>query len=609
VLSEHARDIVLFVRDDGQLLEANRAAELAYGYSRKELLALNIRDLRSLAERHQVDDQLQQAGNGGALFETVHRRKDGSLFPVEVSVTGVMMGKDRVLLSIVRDISKRKKAEDALREANQQLQIYEAIIQNAPDPILLFDRQYVIRVANPAYVQYRRKSADEIVGHRANEVIGEYSFQRYTRPQLDRAFGGEVVDFEAWFEYPDIGRRFLRVRHFPLPNDGGVKYVAAVLREETAHREIEQEREQLLEKVRRQSAELDSAIRSSADGLLIYGPRGEILLMNPAAERMLGYTEAERKLPLRERLELLRFETPEGKPLTLDDIPLMDALRGKPKTGVIAILHPPHAETLWVSISATPTLGQGDKLLGAVMTLTDITRLHELQQQRAKHVLGISHGLRTPLTVVQGQAQLLLRSLEQAGANGRMRRSTETIVASAQRMGFTLRDLVDLTSLESGQRLHLNMVPVDLNSFVQLLKEQLARNLPMERMRLVAPERLPAVSADPDRLERVLVNLLSNAFKFSEADTEVTLTLSHHDGEVTISVSDLGTGIPAELLPHLFDPYRQIEAQPDLGESTGLGLYISKGLVEAMGGKIWVESKAGMGSTFSFTLPSVPSTP
>jgi PAS domain S-box-containing protein len=123
LLAEGARDIVLFVRQDGRILEANRAAVETYGYTHEELLALTIRDIRAPETRGLTEQQLAQADAEGILFETVHRRKDGTSFPVEVSSRGTMLGRDRVLLNIIRDITERKQAEVALREGAERLRL------------------------------------------------------------------------------------------------------------------------------------------------------------------------------------------------------------------------------------------------------------------------------------------------------------------------------------------------------------------------------------------------------------------------------------------------------------------------------------------------------
>jgi PAS domain S-box-containing protein len=122
LLSEQARDIILFIRQDGRIVEANHAAIAAYGYDRETLLTMSIYDLRDPATVPQVVPQMAQADDSGILFETLHRRQDGSVFPVEVSSTGTTIGGERLLLSIIRDITKRKKAEAALQQAHAALE-------------------------------------------------------------------------------------------------------------------------------------------------------------------------------------------------------------------------------------------------------------------------------------------------------------------------------------------------------------------------------------------------------------------------------------------------------------------------------------------------------
>jgi len=355
----------------------------------------------------------------------------------------------------------------------------------------------------------------------------------------------------------------------------------------------------LFQEAQRRATELDTTISSIADMVVIYDQNGKIIRMNDSAEKVFGYSPAERELPLADRLALVRLETPEGKPFPLEEFPPQRALRGETVRGVVAVVHPRNARAVWVSASAAPIRDAEGKLVGAVLTLADITSLHRLQEQRAHYVLGVSHGLRTPLTVLQGQAQLLARALEKAGLDSRMRRSADAIVASAQRMSSMLRDLVDLMQMESGQPLKLNPLPLDLYSFLLHLKERLSGLLQMERVRVEAPEGLPEALADTDRLERILINLLTNALEYSEPGTEITVSLSRRDGEVVTSVTDRGPGIPPKELPNLFQPYRRAPRA-----RLGLGLYITKGLVEAHGGRIWAQSEVGKGSVFSFSLPA-----
>ncbi|MBI2914388.1 MAG: HAMP domain-containing protein [Firmicutes bacterium] len=235
--------------------------------------------------------------------------------------------------------------------------------------------------------------------------------------------------------------------------------------------------------------------------------------------------------------------------------------------------------------------------------------LRESREQREDLLRTVSHDLRNPLTTIQGRSQLLLKSLVEAGERGEEFRSVEAILTSARRMNAMIQDLVDMARIEAGQ-LQLEMGTVDLRSFVDELLERAKVGMAIERIEVEIPADLPPVRADSDRLERVFVNLLTNALKYSPDDTEVVLRAARSDDELQVSVTDRGIGIASVDLPHVFERYfRATDARR--GEGIGLGLYITKMLVQAHGGRVWVESPSGgrmapgpgNGSTFYFTLP------
>jgi len=213
----------------------------------------------------------------------------------------------------------------------------------------------------------------------------------------------------------------------------------------------------------------------------------------------------------------------------------------------------------------------------------------------------VGHDLRSPLTAIQGQAQLLERSLAAGQTGGMAVRSAEAIAANARRMNVMIQDLVDAARMESGQ-LQLEKQPVQLEAKVSDLLATSAGVLDVARVRTRISPELSPVAADPARLDRILTNLLGNALKYSEPGTEVVLGAEGADGQVRVWVADQGKGIPPEELPHLFDRYYRVKGTRKT-EGIGLGLYITRMLTEAHGGRIWVESEVGRGSTFSFTLP------
>ncbi|HEX8338858.1 MAG TPA: PAS domain S-box protein, partial [Pyrinomonadaceae bacterium] len=161
LLSERARDVMLFVRPDGRIVEANLAAEKAYGYTHEELLSMSVRDLRAPEPAELLAEQLRQANEGGVLFETTHRRRDGSTFPVEVSSTGADVGGERLLFSVVRDLSDRKAMEDELRRGEDR---FRSLLENANDIIYSHDLGGSFLSINRAGVEATGYTREEILG-------------------------------------------------------------------------------------------------------------------------------------------------------------------------------------------------------------------------------------------------------------------------------------------------------------------------------------------------------------------------------------------------------------------------------------------------------------
>lgn len=351
----------------------------------------------------------------------------------------------------------------------------------------------------------------------------------------------------------------------------------------------------------RLSAELDATVASIAEGLLIYNAAGELVRTNAAAEEILGYTLEERRRPIAERLRALRVETPEGRVLEPGETPPLRALRGETVRGALLALHPPRAKPVWIYATAAPVRLADGTLLGAAVTMTDVTRLRALQEQREDLLRSVSHDLRSPLTVILGQAQLLEQGLEKAGVDGLQRKSASAIASEARRMNVMIQDLVDSARMEAGQ-LRLDRKAVDLRSFVSDLLQRASLVLDVKRVKADIPAGLPPISADPNRLERILLNLLSNALKYSYPGTEVRITARVVDGAVAVAVSDRGPGIAPEDLPHLFERFYRARAARGT-EGIGLGLFTVKALVEAHGGRVWAESELGRGSIFTFEMP------
>ena len=228
----------------------------------------------------------------------------------------------------------------------------------------------------------------------------------------------------------------------------------------------------------------------------------------------------------------------------------------------------------------------------------DVEALRDLQERREDLVRTISHDLRTPLTAIHGQAQLLVKRADQPDA---VRQGATAIVTSANRMNVLIQDLVDMTRAESGH-IRLERKPVPLLSFLEELRARFRWALDVDRLRLDVPDDVPPFAADHGRLERILLNLLTNALKYSPPGSEVLVRGRVAEGGVSIEVEDRGQGIDPEDLPRVFDRFYR-SGRVRKTEGLGLGLYISRLLVEAHGGTLTVASAPGVGSTFTARFP------
>jgi signal transduction histidine kinase len=219
----------------------------------------------------------------------------------------------------------------------------------------------------------------------------------------------------------------------------------------------------------------------------------------------------------------------------------------------------------------------------------------------------VAHDLRGALTPVRGFADLLIRFSKTEQVPESWQRALETISANSRRMERMIEDLLDVSRIEA-RRLALIKRSVNLPMLVRGIIErsrELTKDHPVKLVLGEGPFRQTEV--DPDRIEQILVNILSNAAKYSYPESDITVTIEQRPHEILISVFNLGVGIATEDREQLFTRFhRTSQAQEENIPGLGLGLYIAKGLVEAHGGRIWVESEPGKYATFRFTLPVSP---
>ena len=216
-----------------RFLDANDKACSSLGYSREELLALTVFDIDPAVTATSIGwikKTLRETGY--QVMQSVHRRKDGSTYPVEVSSRLVHIEQD-YFVAVVRDLTERNAAEERLRE-------YERVVESLEEMIVVVDRDYRYLIANRAFLDYRSKTKEQVIGRRVDEVVDPEVFERVIQPKMEECFAGKVLAYPMKYTYPSLGERELYVTYFPIEGPTGVERVAAILQDVTASKQAEQ---------------------------------------------------------------------------------------------------------------------------------------------------------------------------------------------------------------------------------------------------------------------------------------------------------------------------------------------------------------------------------
>lgn len=361
-----------------------------------------------------------------------------------------------------------------------------------------------------------------------------------------------------------------------------------------SRKRAETERERLL-------AQMHALLTSLHEAVSIFDSSRRVILRNAVAREITGLADdvaaSAYALGARKYLDL------GGDLIPYEDWPANKVIRGETLDEFEVVLERSDGTRRRVVYNSGAIPGPTGEVELGILVFRDVTELRLLEENRREMVSLVSHDLRNPLATLKGHAQLLELSLVRQGLM-KDADSIRAILRNADRMNSMIQDLVDSARLESGV-LDVRLEATDLRMIVQSVAERYHSTPDSSRLRVEAQSDLPLVSADPERIDRVVANLVGNALKYSPADREVVVKLSSRCGGVVCSVADRGVGIAPEDLPRVFDRYYRARTTR-AADGLGLGLYIAKMMIEAHGGRIWVESELGRGSTFSFELPLSP---
>jgi len=367
---------------------------------------------------------------------------------------------------------------------------------------------------------------------------------------------------------------------------------AVVVNSSYMYQEIEEERKKD-----------DALLTSIGEGVLAFDQNEKIIMLNTTGEYITGYLEEEilNKTPD----EVLQLSDKQEKPIARENLPMGKVLhKGEPITLNEIYLKKRNNEFFPAWLSCAATRDANDKVIGGIIVFRDISEELQVEQMKQELIAIATHELRTPITGIKGYLDMILE-----GDTGKLGPDTqetiEEVVKINQRLADLVDDLLNVGRIEQG-RIEIKPVAMDLDKLITEVIGELSIQAKDKKLELKYPKAIvPQVKADPDRVRQILINLIGNAIKYTpNGSVEASATKVGND--VVTAVKDTGLGMDKEAQKRLFEKfYRVKNEQTRQITGTGLGLWITKKLVEMMGGEITIQSEEGKGSTFTFSLPAI----
>ncbi|MGI8858059.1 MAG: PAS domain-containing protein [Thermomicrobiales bacterium] len=608
----------IYVYDAATLyyVQVNESARRNLGYSADELTAMTSADIKPAFTAESFAALLEplRAGERDEVrFETVHRRKDGSLYPIDALIQISRTETPPVFVSIIQDITERHAAEQQreqlLKEIDERRRFVQTVVESAPVGIAVFatDAEVTVRIANDQYLQ----ALDEpwrsagIAGRGVREFIPPEVTETLLSLYRSVVESGESIFLH---EFEQTSRRdataYVDWSLVPLVESGDrVTGVLSLVSDVTERVQSRQRIEELAWDAAQRASELETVIASIADGVTVTDAAGRIVLENDASRSLTGRVRSAVALDLATQVETQHLRNADGTPLPPHELPLGRAVRGETVTDqVLIVRRADTGEDRFLIYSSAPVQAVGGAITGAVAVFRDITEMKQLDQMKDEFISIAAHELRTPLTAIKGYAELLDRRLSAQGGREGDRKSLGVIRKQTERLSGLVNEMLDVSRIEAG-RLQLNSEPFDLSALVGEVVSNVRVSTTTHDLSLTADPAIE-VFGDTARIEQVLINLISNAITYSPEGGDIGVRVWTEGASALVSVNDHGIGISQEDLPHLFDRfYRAQKADIIRSGGMGLGLYICQEIVTRHGGTIHVESTEGAGSTFTFTVP------
>lgn len=497
-------------------------------------------------------------------------------------------------VQLKNEIHEREIAEQGLRR-------YEHIISATDDLMAYIDRDYRYQSVNSAYLSAHGKKREEIVGFTIEELFGHEAFHRIVKERFDRALSGQIIQYQSWFTYSGLGRKYMDVSYIPLKEDGStVNGIVVTVHDLTKRHRAE-------EALREREEQFRDLVENINDVIFSVDKSGCLTYISPLFSVWTGYSQA--KLlgkPFSDFVQEEDFPTP-GNGRNLLPVALLGTQEFKITTQ--------SGETRWVRSSGR-TIENGESIAGLRGVLTDITERKQLEAQliqaqkmEAVGTLagGIAHDFNNLLMGIQGYVSLLFM---EKGLGRDQRENLKRIEQYVQSgAGLTSQ----LLGLARGGK--YEVLPTNLNKLIKKSAEIFGRTRKDIKIHEMYADDLWIVDADQQQIEQVLLNMYLNAWQAMPEGGEIFLQSEnyHHTGDhaglaelehgeyIKLTIRDTGVGMDSETMKRIFDPFFTTK---EVDRGTGLGLASAYGIIKNHGGLINVESKPSAGTKFTIYLPA-----
>lgn len=606
---EQSASLVMITDTTGMIEYVNAAFIQVTGYTQDELIGAHSRIVQSGETPGSVYEAMWRTILSGETWrgEMLNKKKDGTFFWVEVVVSAVRGhgGQITQFLSVQEDITERKNSADALRRSEAQLR---ALLDATIDIAFLMDANGVFLTMNKTMADSMQQPMEAMIGRNGFDML--YPDVREARYK----YFEHVVQTASPVRWQDVsGQSHWDNSIYPiLSPDGTVEAFAIYSRDVTAQHQLQDELrrynnqlEQLVEErtseLRHAKEEIELILNNTRDAIALAQPNGDIRTCNPSFEALFGglatknierilwtLTNEEQIETVGSALVSILYEEVDQRVEAQIDA------SGKVQDVDMAFLPVRLARPMM-------TTAEGERP-GILISAHDITQIREIERFKARFIADAVHDLATPISGLSMRLYLLKKTPEKLNEH---LNALENQVAHLRDL---LGDLRTLSQLDRGQ-FALEKEMCDLNQLVLRVfdtYEPVALGK-QQTLELSMDADIPAMLLDARRLERVLVNLISNAVNYTLEGRRIWIRTAYEQDTVSVSVADEGIGISAEELPKVFERfYRTDRARKQQTGGTGLGLAITKEVVELHGGTVSVVSEPEVGSTFTVRLPTVP---